>query len=163
MPVTPFHFGPGAALYAIAPKRVSFLAFCSANVLIDFESLYNLVTHQYPVHRFLHTYIGATLAAIAIVLLFRGARRVAPRMRLPDLFRWQELTLAQVVVGAALGAWSHVLLDSIMHPDMAPLAPFSHANTALGVVSLSVLHWFCVASAVIALLVLGIRRLMKPR
>lgn len=42
MPVTPFHFGPGALLHATAPRHVSFLAFCGANVLIDLEPLYYL-------------------------------------------------------------------------------------------------------------------------
>ena len=44
MPFTPFHFGPGAALHALAPRHVSFMAFCGTNVLIDVESLVNLVT-----------------------------------------------------------------------------------------------------------------------
>ena len=35
MPITPFHFGPGAALHVLAPRHVSFLAFCAANVVID--------------------------------------------------------------------------------------------------------------------------------
>ncbi len=44
MPITPFHFGPGAAIHAAAPRCVSFLAFCAANMLIDFEPLYYLLT-----------------------------------------------------------------------------------------------------------------------
>lgn len=147
-------------MHAVAPKYVSFLAFCAANVVIDFESLYNLVTRQYPVHRFLHTYVGATLAAVVTALLFLGAQRLASRRWLPNLFKWQELTLVQVVVGAAAGAYSHVVLDSVMHRDMSPLVPFSQANPLLGAVSLGSLHWFCAASAVVALLVIGIRRLL---
>jgi hypothetical protein len=46
MPITPFHFGPGTAIHAIAPKHVSFLTFCSANVLIDIEPLYYMVIGQ---------------------------------------------------------------------------------------------------------------------
>ena len=64
MPFTPFHFGPGAALYAMAPRQLSFLAFCAANVLIDVEPLYYMLTDQYPWHRFFHTYVGATLDAV---------------------------------------------------------------------------------------------------
>ena len=60
MPITPFHFGPGAALHAISPRHVSFLAFCAANVLTDLESLYFLVTGQFPLHRFLHSTSGLT-------------------------------------------------------------------------------------------------------
>ena len=32
MPFTPFHFGAGALVHSVAPKYVSFLAFCGANV-----------------------------------------------------------------------------------------------------------------------------------
>ena len=54
MPITPFHFGPGGVIHALAPKQVSFIAFCAANVLIDVEPLYFMLTHQYPLHRFFH-------------------------------------------------------------------------------------------------------------
>ena len=62
MPFTPFHFGPGALVSAAARKYVSFLAFCAVNVLIDVESLYNMLTRQPRIHTFLHTYVGATVA-----------------------------------------------------------------------------------------------------
>ena len=83
MPFTPFHFGPGAAIHAVAPKQVSFLAFCASNVLIDIEPLYFILTQQYPLHRFFHTYIGAFLIVGATVALFVGARWFASRLWLP--------------------------------------------------------------------------------
>ena len=52
MPVTPFHFGPGALVHALAPRYVSFLAFCAANVLIDVEPGYYMMVGQFPLHRF---------------------------------------------------------------------------------------------------------------
>lgn len=136
MPITPFHFGPGAVLHAIAPRYVSFLSFCAANVLIDFESLYNLVNHRHPVHAFFHTYVGATLAIGAILSLFVVSRWFASRLWLPNLLRWRELSLLQVGAGATLGAYSHVALDSVMHRDIQPLAPFSAANVLLSAVPL---------------------------
>jgi membrane-bound metal-dependent hydrolase YbcI (DUF457 family) len=135
MPVTPFHFGPGAAIHAATPRYVSFLAFCAANILMDIEPLYYMLTQQYPLHRFFHTYIGASLVAAATVALFAVGRRMAGNLRLP--------TLRAVVLGAVVGAYSHVLLDSIMHRDIRPLAPFSDANPLLGARSLSALHWSC--------------------
>ena len=158
MPVTPFHFGPGAALHAVAPRHVSFLAFFAANVLIDLESLYNLRTDHYPVHEFFHTYVGATLAGLATVLSFIALRALSRRIPLPNVFLWQQLTTLQVALGAAAGAYSHVLLDSIMHPDMAPLAPFSRTNILLGALSLDALHWLCIVSGVLAVLLILLRR-----
>lgn len=151
MPFTPFHFGPGALLSVVSPSRVSFLAFCAANVLIDVESLYSMLTRQPRIHAFFHTYVGASLAGLAVILIFIPARWIA--MRLPDqvIFRWKTLSIAAVGLGAMLGAVSHVALDSIMHADITPLAPFSQANGLYRIISLTSLHWLCVASGVLAL------------
>jgi hypothetical protein len=157
MPITPFHFGPGALLHAVAPRYVSFVSFCAANVLIDIESLYNLIYRHYPVHAFFHTYIGATLVVITMIILFLVCRSFAARLRLPNTFQWQQLTVKQVVIGAALGAYSHVALDSIMHHDIQPLSPFTSNNTLLGIVSLGTLHFGCMALGVLGLLVLATR------
>lgn len=156
MPITPFHFGPGAALHAIAPRQVSFLAFCAANVVIDVESLYNLVQGRHPVHAFFHTYVGASLAALALILAFAGLRR-AGLAWLPGL------TWRRVAIGALLGAWTHVLLDSVMHADIRPLLPWSDGNDLWHLVSLAVLHGGCVAAGLFALVVLGVRRLRAAR
>lgn len=163
MPITPFHFGPGALLHSAAPRQVSFLAFCAANVLIDVESLYNLVARKYPVHAFLHTYVGATLIVGLTFLLFVGGRMMARRYWIPDAFCWRGLTCKQVVLGAALGAYTHILLDSVMHQDIRPLAPFSVDNALLGIVPLGTLHIACIALGFAGLAVVGARWLLRNR
>jgi len=163
MPITPFHFGPGAAIYAIAPKHVSFITFCSANVLIDIEPLYYMATGQYPLHRFFHTYIGATIIMIATALIFFVALKLASRIRLPNLFQWQSLNPLPIWLGAATGSYSHIVFDSVMHSDIAPLSPFSEVNVLYQLVPLGELHLFCVFAAVSGLVILGIRRLLKAR
>lgn len=159
MPITPFHFGLGAALHATAPRRVSFLAFCAANVFIDIESLYNLVLHRHPVHAFLHTYIGATLIAVATVAVFLALRWFAGRFWLPNLFAWQALQVRQVALGSILGAYSHVVLDSVMHADIQPFSPFSSANPLFGAVPLGALHIALLVLAGIGIAVVGLRKL----
>ncbi len=160
MPITPFHFGPGAAFHAIAPKHVSFLAFAAANVLIDVEPLYFMLTRQYPLHRFFHTYVGASLVVAATIVLFVVARRFAARFWLPNVLKWQELGVLPVAVGASAGSYSHIVLDSFMHHDIAPLAPFSNANPLLQAVSLTTLDWSCLAAGLAALVLLAVRRLL---
>jgi len=157
MPFTPFHFGPGAALHALLPRRLSFLAFCAANVLTDVEPLYYMLTRQHPVHRFLHTCIGAGVTTVAIVLAFLLARRAAARFHLPDLFAWHALEPPQVLLGAATGAGTHVLLDSVMHADVRPFAPFSAANPLLHAVSVPQLHGLCIALGAVGVAILAIR------
>lgn len=158
MPVTPFHFGPGAALHALAPRHISFLAFCAANVFTDVEPLYYMLTHQYPLHRFLHTIVGATFSWIATSMLILLAIRVGSRLRLPNWFGWRNLTPMPIAIGAALGTYSHLVLDGMMHADMTPFAPFTQANPLLGAVSLGTLHLGCALAAVGGLLLLAIRR-----
>lgn len=161
MPITPFHFGPGAALHALAPRHVSFLAFCAANVVIDLESLHNLVMHRHPVHAFFHTYVGATLAIFATVALFIVAQRVALRWNLPNVFGWRDVGRLPLVVGAAAGGYSHVALDSVMHGDITPLAPFGESNALLGWVPLGELHWICLGAAAFGAAVVLVRRLVR--
>ncbi|MBI3381562.1 MAG: hypothetical protein HY019_06100 [Aquabacterium sp.] len=159
MPITPFHFGPGAALHAAAPGQISFLAFGAANVLIDIEPGYYLLTHQFPLHRFCHTLIGATLIMVATLVLFGTASRLA--RYLPDLWHWKALTRRQIAWGAALGSYSHIVLDSVMHDDIRPLAPFTDVNPLWHIVSLSLLHQACLLAGLLGLAVIGMRRMLR--
>jgi membrane-bound metal-dependent hydrolase YbcI (DUF457 family) len=159
MPITPFHFGPGAAIHAIAPQRVSFIAFCSANVLIDIEPLYYIGTGQFPLHRFFHTYIGATLIAMLTIALFCAARG----LRLPNLFGWRDLSIASVAAGAVLGSYTHVIFDSFMHADIRPFAPLSESNPLLNLIPLGTLHWSCAFAGAIGIAILLLRKLHDER
>jgi len=77
---------------------------------------------------------------------------------LPDLFRWKELKYRQVFLGAAIGGYSHIVLDSIMHSDIRPYAPFSESNPLLNVVTLGALHWSCVLAGVVGLALMHISK-----
>jgi hypothetical protein len=63
--------------------------------------------------------------------------------------------------GALLGAWSHVALDSIMHPDMDPLWPFAPGNGLLGILSLDALHLLCVGLGVLGVGALVLLRVIR--
>jgi len=163
MPLTPFHFGLGAAVHAAAPQRVSFLAFCVSNVLIDLESLYNLVTGRHPVHAFFHTYVGCSLVIPVALAFFLSARWCLTRLLLVDPTDWTSPSMRAVAAGAAIGAYSHVVLDSIMHSDISPLSPFSGANALHGVISLGLLHLACVVLGVLGIAGALIRHLIATK
>lgn len=91
------------------------------------------------------------------------ARKLASGLWLPNLFDWQSLKLPQVIAGAAAGTYSHIILDSVMHADIRPLAPFSQANALYLLVPIDVLHEFCLWAGVAALVVLVVRRMLKKR
>ena len=156
MPFTPLHFGPGAAFHAASPKHVSFLMFCASNVIVDVEPLYYMVSDQYPIHRFFHTYVGVTLVigfTVLITIMLRKVRFI------PNYVDWKTLTVGQIITGAALGGYSHIVLDSVMHTDIRPFAPFSDANTLLHLVSLDTLHLICIGAGILGLIVLSVRRM----
>lgn len=161
MPITPFHFGPGGLVSAVAPKRHSFLAFCAVNVLIDFESLYNMTTRQPRIHTFFHTYVGASLAGLAVVLGFLLARRFASQHLESTIFSLNSMSTGAITLGALVGAWSHVMLDSIMHGDITPLAPFSERNTLHHIISVATLHWVCLATGAAAIFLAGLRSSLR--
>lgn len=161
MPVTPFHFGPGALLHAVAPRQISFLAFAASNVVMDLESFFNLVYQRQPVHALLHTLLGATLVIIVVVGIFLAFRGWAIREDAPDWFGWKQLPAGAVLLGAFFGAYSHLLLDGLMHADMAPFWPFSVENPLLGAVPLVPLHLACIASGLTGLLILAVRWVVR--
>ena len=84
MPFTPFHFGPGLAVKGMGAPVFSWSAFAAAQVLIDCETLYYLLHQEYPVHRFLHSFLGAAVAGLAATILCLVIVR-APGLRRPRL------------------------------------------------------------------------------
>jgi hypothetical protein len=149
--------GPGLAIKALAGRRFSVLAFGIAQVAMDIEPLVGLVRGSSVLHGPTHNYLAAV--AIAVVVAF-----VSPIICRPILRRWnQELSFyglpwlaeaesfppAPVVAGAFAGTISHVILDSIMHSDIAPLSPWSNANALLGFISVSALYQFCVLAGLL--------------
>lgn len=134
---------------AASRSKVSFLAFAATNVLIDVESLYNMVTGQPRIHTFFHTYLGSTLAAAVVVLGFIPMRWWALKLPSWPLLAWRRLSVMSVLLGSLVGAWSHVLFDSVMHGDITPLAPFSSANGLYRIVPLGALHLFCVGAGIV--------------
>jgi membrane-bound metal-dependent hydrolase YbcI (DUF457 family) len=114
--------------------------------------------HYMPLHRFFHTYIGASIIWIATFALFMFARRLANPMRIPNWLQWRDLKLMPVAIGTAAGSYSHIVLDSIMHGDIKPLAPLSDTNVLLGIISTDALHWECAITGLAAIVWLDSRQ-----
>ena len=86
--------------------------------------------------------------------------RELPRQRAPRdrVSRAPRCARDHAVEGAT---YSHVVLDSIMHSDMRPLAPLSGDNVLLHVVSAGGLHLLCVLSGVLGALLTGVLLLRR--
>ena len=171
MPITPFHFGPGAAVKAVAPRHFSFTVFAFSQGLIDLEPIGFFIVTGDPVHPYLHTYLGATLVFLASWWLGRPVGEWALRAwnawLSPAQARWlayePQISIQSAGVGAFVGAYSHVAIDSIMHGDMEPFAPFSPASPWLHVISVELLQWLCVLAGVIGVAGLALLRRRELR
>lgn len=171
MPFTPFHFGPGLLLKSLAPRHFSWVTFAAAQVVIDFETLYYLTRNEYPVHRMLHTFLGATLAGAATAGVVIGGhallRRAAPQLtdRLGRQPRWlrSEASRLGIVAGGILGGVSHPLLDGLMHADIRPFLPWTPANPLLGLINANSLYNACIVAGVLGLILLGLRAFLEDR
>lgn len=142
---------------AVAPRHFSFTVFAFSQVLIDLEPIGMFIFTGAPVHPWLHTYLGATLVFLASGWLGPPVGEWAIRQwnawLSPAQARWlayePRISARAAGIGAFIGAYSHVAIDSIMHGDMAPFAPFSAASPWLLAVSIETLQWLCVLAGII--------------
>lgn len=162
MPLTPFHFGPGALAKAVAPRHFSLRAFVLSQVVIDCETAWNLYRGNKRLHTFFHSYLGALIAMALTAIVLVGWNRYAFRSSkswfVRELEDWGKLfEFRSSSIAILFGGWSHVLLDSVMHADMWPLSVFLNSNMMLNSVSLETLHMACLWSFVGAGLIWVIR------
>ncbi|MBI3298194.1 MAG: hypothetical protein HYZ75_08525 [Elusimicrobia bacterium] len=156
MPVTPFHFGPGALGTVLFPRRLSFIVFMAANVAIDVETALNILRRQYPLHGFFHSFASVPLVTAAGALLAPPLWRALASLAGGRLAK--DLPRSTAALSCLFASVSHVILDAVMHPDAAPFSPWSPANPLLGAVGLGALHLACAASGLAAAVVLKLRR-----
>jgi len=143
---------------AIIPRHFSICVFAFTQVAIDLEVLWYLTRWDPPVHRFWHTYLGATVVAAVCFLLGKPVsqlvktvwNRLAERCKDADLSVPVPTTWLASFTGSVFGAYSHILLDSIFHRDMAPMQPW---NPIFGIIGRMLLQVLCVLLGVAGLAV----------
>lgn len=142
MPITPLHFGPAATLAIPLQKYIDLPAFLLANVIVDVEPLYVMLsgTH-YPLHGYIHTLLFGGLAGallgFAIFLSFHTWYSNMKRLHLP-----YSGNLMKSVLSGVFGAWMHVLTDSIIYKEMNPFYPIA-GNPLYDLLSKSQLYYIC--------------------
>jgi hypothetical protein len=147
VPFTPFHMGPGLLVKALLQGSFSLMVFGWAQIIMDIQPLVVILTGEGHLHGFSHTYIGATLIGIASALTGKYAAEFG--LRLIRETRYLPISWTVTIISAFIGTYSHVLLDSVMHADLEPFAPFTLYNPFLGFVSVAALHRFCLYSGLL--------------
>lgn len=146
MPFTPLHMGPGIVVKAILQGTFSLMVFGWAQILIDLQPLFVMITGEGHLHGFSHTYIGATVIAILSALTGKYLSEVW--LSILGLNQHQAIVIKWPVafLSAFIGTFSHVLLDSIMHADVQPFFPATTYNPLLRLITVDALHKFCLYS-----------------
>ena len=147
---------------SLAGRHFSLMVFSFSQVAIDIEPLVRIVRGDSILHGFTHTYPGATLVALVSVIVGRPVCQFLLRYWNPDpsspFLNWiptpRVISWSAGIVGAFVGTYSHVFLDSIMHSDLQPFAPFSQDNALLHVITVEALHLACMLSGVLGVLLM---------
>ena len=135
MPLTPLHLGPALVLAVFLRRRVSVEALLIGSVVLDAQPFAVLFLGMpFALHGLSHTFAASALVALALALVMHPFTKQGVR----PLF-----------YGALLGVWSHVLLDSFLYEDMAPLLPLD-GNPFLHLLAPGVVYLMCALSFVLA-------------
>ena len=123
MPFTPFHLGPALFLGLVLLRFLDFPTFLIANVIVDIEPFTVILLNlNYPLHGFLHSFLGGTLLAIALTAFMAGVRirfnRILSAFKIE-----QETSTGKILSASLLGIYIHIILDSYMHSDIRPFYP----------------------------------------
>ena len=167
MPITPFHIIAAAPIKAIIPRYFSWSIFTLANVFIDLEPITYFIFTGIPSHKFFHTIFGATFLGLISALIFRKLcenyitkwnKNLHPIDR-----KWLEvknpkITIFEALVGGIIGAWSHLLLDSLMHEDIKPFWPFSSSNPLLILMNVNSILYLCLGLLSLGIIIFIIKK-----
>jgi len=124
MPLTPFHFGPALFFGLLLFGFTDLATFLVSNVIVDLEPfLIVFLGLNYPLHGFFHSFIGGTIAAVILAFVMFRLSNITEKMM--KLFRFeQKASWKKIMAASLLGAYSHILLDSPLYPDIRPFYPF---------------------------------------
>ncbi|MCQ5377714.1 MAG: hypothetical protein NO516_06665 [Candidatus Methanomethylicia archaeon] len=104
-------------------KYLDLPTFMVASLVVDLEPFFVVITGiSYPLHGLLHTFLGGTALAFALMaamVRFRGASS-----RVSEAFGIKQRSSVKMVAAASfLGVYTHLLLDAPLYYDIMPLYP----------------------------------------
>jgi hypothetical protein len=130
---------------------------------MDVEPMIGMIRGWDILHGPSHTILGALLIAALVAwlspplcnfILQRFNQEVA-HYKAAWLQEPYPITRIAALTGAFFGTLSHLVLDSLMHHDIHPLAPFSSANPLLDLVSHDGVYRLCAVLGVIGTVAWG--------
>ncbi len=134
-------------------------AFFIASVILDLEPLAVLIFDlDYPLHGFMHTYLGSLLVAISLGIILTITFRKAPKIGtfLEKISFFGKNDMKHNVATAISGVWLHIFLDSFLYTDIQPFYPFS-INPFYKMLSFTAVYGVCVLAFLVGLPLYGFR------
>ena len=169
MPITPFHIIAGFAVKSIFNKHFSWSIFALTNIIIDVEVIYYILTIGEASHKFFHTLIGSSIVALSCAIigipicerLLKSWNKNLQNEKSLEKLKWlstdTNITIFSSFTGAFVGAYSHIILDSLMHFDVKPFEPF-FSKTFVGIISSDLLHILLVGLFVFGSIVFFVKK-----
>jgi hypothetical protein len=156
MPFTPFHWGPSSWIGLLGFRYLNLAAFLIASVIVDVEPFCVLVFNlNYPLHGFLHSFLGGTTVAIILsVILYRLRQPLNKIMNTIKLS--QNSSFGIILLSCLSGVYFHVFLDAFLYTDIKPFYP-TQMNPLYGWVSSQLMYLFCGASFLLGGLLYAVR------
>lgn len=158
MPLTPFHLGPALLLGLVFFSYLDFPTFLVASVIIDVELILIVFLHlDYPLHGFLHSFLGGTILALLLAWIMSKTRRhVSPFLSFFKL--GQKWSFKNIIVASLSGVYIHILLDSRMHMDIRPFYPLNlNPFLSQSISSVLTIYMLCIWSFIGALIIYAIK------
>jgi membrane-bound metal-dependent hydrolase YbcI (DUF457 family) len=147
MPFTPFHLGPGFLIGIIFKRWVNLASILVASVIVDIRATYCFFTGCYPLHGPFHTFLGATILSLVVIIGIYAFRSQIEQIL--GFFKIkQDYSLQSIVAGAVFGIWIHIILDAFLYPEMFPFWP-ALGNPLIGIIDSGTVYNFCLMGFVV--------------
>ena len=123
MPYTPFHWGPGLLFGLLLLGYVDLPTLFVSSVIVDVEPFLVLTLNlDYPLHGYLHTFLGGTIVAFLLALAMSRVRGALTPLT-SFLRLKQKTSFKSIILASLFGVYLHILLDSPLYPDIKPFFP----------------------------------------
>ena len=149
MPFTPFHEGPALLIGLILIAYIDLPTLLIASIIIDVEPLIVIVFKlNYPLHGYLHTFVGATIMGLITFTIMLYLRRffdpILDAFKIRQSYNWKT-----IMAGSFIGVYKHILLDAPLYSEMNPFFPVM-GNPLYGTISIITIYSFCTFSFIFA-------------
>ena len=135
---------------------------------MDLQPLLVMVVGRGTLHGISHTVIGATVIAVFSAVTGKYLSEYVFVWLDKDFTEFQKsifdlpkfISYKVAFLSAFIGAYSHILLDSVMHSDLRPLFPISDNNALLNLASYEQVNKICIYSGIVGAILYFMVRLM---